>query len=202
MDDLFVPIMSFLLSLIGWMIIYSISILNATRSEIKEMLKDYNTQINLMTVSAFEFWTNLSSENFDTKVWAWRYQSEKQVSNLRRLRKEILDIFNINLDDDSEFHSFLEHAQNEMPDDQLKLLIKDGIKVDFKKTVGPKLTSLKSSAEILNARSWKVFYSKFPYLKGSVNLTSIVLKILICLLLVIPALLFFFFLFYSAFKYV
>ena len=185
---------TFIATAVGWIVIFSISIINATRTEAKDCLKEYHLIIKEAVEEIFEFWTTLDNENISKKSYLWRHKEQLLQMKLRNMRVELREHYDFNWDDRDTFIEFLEIIEVSYNEVLLSKLVNG---LWFSDEKANRLSQATILSEKLYKNSKVTYYKAYP--KISFNRLQ-VLNILALILVIAPLPIAFFIFFYLNIK--
>ncbi len=185
---------TFIATVVGWIIIFSISIINATRTEAKDCLKEYHLIIKEAVEEIFEFWTTLDNKNIKEKAYLWRHKEQWLQMKLRNIRVELKEHYDFDWKDRDSFIEFLEVVEVSYNEVTLHKLV-NGLWFNDEKA--NRLSQATILSEKLYKKSKVAYYKTYP--KISFNRRQ-VLNILGLALVIAPPPIAFFMFFYLHIK--
>ncbi|TMP49495.1 MULTISPECIES: hypothetical protein [unclassified Pseudoalteromonas] len=169
---------TFIATVVGWIVIFSISIINATRTEAKDCLKEYHLIVKEALEEIFEFWTTLDNKNIDEKSYIWRHKEQLLLMKLRNIRVELKEHYDFDFEDGDTFIEFLEIIGISYNEASLKKLV-NGFFFDDEKA--NRLSQATILSEKLYKNSKVAYYKTHPKISfnrpRTVNILALVLVI-------------------------
>lgn len=183
-----------LISIIGWCVVFTISLVNSTRAEAKDVLKEYNEQIHKLADRVCDFWDSINASKLDEQLREWQHFEQINVAKVKLLRQELESKFNINWHDDTTYKKFLESIEV-MDLESIKLMFSNKTFADFKAKRSSKIIAY---TEILYKEGKDGFYLAFPIVH--ISLKKLFNVGLLALVLLSPPLMFFHFFIFQIFN--
>ena len=176
-----------LISIIGWCVVFAISLVNSTRAEAKDVLKEYNEQIHKLADRVCNFWDSITLSELDKQLRECQHFEQVNVTKVKLLRQELEGNFNINWNNDTTYKTFLESIEV-MDLQSIKFMISNNTLTNFK---AERTSKIIAYTEILYKEGKDGFYLAFPI--AHISLKKLFNVGLLALVLLPPPLMFFHF---------
>ncbi|MBB1347810.1 hypothetical protein [Pseudoalteromonas sp. SG45-2] len=185
-------VFTFLATVLGWIVIFSISTINATRTEAKDSLKEYNALTKEAVEEVFKFWTTINKDNTKDKIYLWMHTEQRLLMKLKNIRLELVEQYDFRWNDAHIFREFLEVV--EIPYSDISILeLLNGYW--FEEEKAGRLRDATILAEQLYKESKATYYREYPNMRF--KLSKAINIILLSLVFLPLPFLFFYFFFYQ-----
>lgn len=183
-----------LATVVGWIVIFSISTINATRTEAKDSLKEYNSLTKDAVEEVFKFWTTIDKKNTEEKIYLWIHTEQRLLMKLRNIRLELAEQYDMEFGDERVFREFMGIVEIPYSNISILELLQDN-KFQAEKT--HRLSQATILAEKLYKGSKVAYYNEYPKMRFKI---SQVINIVLFSLAFLPLPCLFFYFFYYQIK--